>query len=520
MKGIIKNLVVAILLIPFAFIFSACVKKEEYDKQANVDSFTNAVEELMSIGDNYTQTVSFNIDDDSKELLAEMGMDFEEISGFVYKKDGSDYSVSVGSDTYMYYLDGVSYLYEDEGYFVDYITSYTGYEIQIQYLDISNYDLNALKDLAFRLNDKAITITNTPTGKNISIKLDVDTAYNKLIDNIDKNLNRPLHVAVDKFLSDFIGNISSVELITELKQLLTEDTTYEQVIKFIEEKFKVDLTSYIQTVFTEYSEAGSYGDYTYSEYGYGFLKFNYENSGFDYETVKGLKCLEQLELTKQEVDEALDMAIDALNNKTLKDVIISLIMEESDYFESGYNEETTKEDAEKIWTDTYKQIKSIDLSGTYIQIDLITDDNGKIEGYAVKIDVTYSQTSAGKTVTVKFAGEISCSYSKIGTTSIKLPTNMVKNGYRNMIVANLYDVVLGESFIIGGFDDSYPDFIIDGVASMFDSDISIDGKELVIEAAVMQKFYNPSNYEADTIVLICAEKDIEIYVVFKTIPKA
>ena len=156
--GKIKNLIIALLLLPCVFLFSACTTKD-YDKKENESELNQAVGIIEHLGENFTQTISFELDDDAVGLLSGLMGDGEEGEDdnefdfnqkIIIKKSGNNIMASqkpLTGDllTFVYSVGDVVYLYEDSYYSEDHTGSNKYVVDNLLQYDFSKLNFKMLK---------------------------------------------------------------------------------------------------------------------------------------------------------------------------------------------------------------------------------------------------------------------------------------------------------------------------------------------------------------------------------------
>lgn len=419
MKKFLASFLLIFMLVPFAFVASACDfgKEEEYDKEANVATFQTAMESLADIGDNYTLVTEVKASDELADLV---GYDISEIANMQLKRDGDDFHYLAHNLEY-YNVDGVKYdRYESQltniwsKFEISNVNNAQAIRAFTDFALLEDQNFELLLNLAYKTNPEAVKTTVTENGTTVSITVDIDAVLNKLIKLLRDNKDKSIAELLDAFFVEFGYEDTTVSgLIQEAKTIITPTTTVSQVADYLKTRTGID---FVQIMLTD-AYRGAYRsssmldyDLPHNIYATEFESASSYSLAETWNMVKNQNVLALMGegFTEAQMDAYLDSVYINLASPTFTiNNIVDSLLAESDY--------STQEVFE------YLDILTVDT--LHINVDIISNSDQVVQ-IKTGVEAGVSFKTGGIKTSVEFEVEGSVYITDVGTTRVQLPTNI------------------------------------------------------------------------------------------------
>ena len=445
MKKILASILLIFMLVPFAFITAACDlsigSNDNYDKEANIETFQTAMDSLENLGDNYTLVTEFK---SSEELNKLAGFDLSKLAKASIERDGDNIHFLTAMDEF-YLADGVEY----KRYRNDDNTTWSKFRIddsnkQVndvikEYTDfalLQDVNFETLLNFAYKTNPKAVTTTVTENGTIVSINVDLDAVLNKFISILKENKNQPISILLDDLFAEFgYEDLTVAGVINEVKTVVTPNTTIGQILDYVKTRTGIDFEALVESAQYENSYTRHYGSlwrYGIDDTNIGVRDYQVVSDNLlgisveALEEIKGLTISQVLggEISKVQMDAYIDSIFATVSSPTytLSNLIAPMLPSMGD----GVTAE-----------DVFGYLDMLTIDTLHIDVDILTTNN-QVAKITLGADMGITLKTGGVEVSTAFGIEGSVYVLKVGTTNINLPINLpIGDIYTTIVVDSL-----------------------------------------------------------------------------------
>ena len=406
MKKFFKTLLIALFVIPCAFLFSACGKDDEptYDRAANEANFDATMEVVADFGDNFTVTGTAStsgVFDSEQQASAQPSIP----SSFGFKVDGSNIIVTDSGEDVAYIVNGIMYIPVDENQY----TLADSMLPNFDEFDVSEDDMQAIKDYAFSTNAEAIK-TN---GNVVSITFDMAGYLNTVLATVSANREQPISTLIEAVIKNVTGATVEMDTVFDGLTEVTEGSIGD-ILTQIKTEYGVDLLPQVKLIYGLVSLSGD------GETAPVWLE-SALSENIDYAYLP--------QFMPEMVDEIISAPISALlpegfpgfatikemfNQVTLIDIVMSSV-EEFETFEPGTPEyAAARVEVSNMIATGLSQIRFNALS--------FTAGFEVVDNEFTGLDLTFNLNLAVQGMPIVGAATISLDFSDIGETEVALPT--------------------------------------------------------------------------------------------------
>ncbi len=488
MKNIFKKSLAALALVPTVFMFGACMfDGDDYNKKASVAKYDAVVQSYNNLGNNYTQTISFEFDDQMKQFVSYQYPNFDSEMEIVVKFDEEDMSTVVDGQLQSAIYNNREYSYEDEDLLLVNSCDLIGTPDNM-IDDLLSLNFDNLKQIAFMLDDKAISSKNNTT----SVKLNLGELVNELIEDFKENENRPIIHFINNVVDILYDDMTIDSFVAELKNEITSTTTIQNLLDFVEQKLGLDLEFMVEQHYRVGDVEEKFDAYTYN----GYNVYSIDETYSTWDLIKEFELTELYGMSASKIRNEIDAFVENLssNEMTLKDYIIRSNMKE--YFGDMYYdlEELCDEDElEEIYAyfnDEYEtnmsNIVNLKVNKLDVVINFVVGSANEFKGYEICLNSDLEYNYGGIKISTLASGKIKAEISNVGSTIVNEPNGDIAN-IQDVIRVKRSNLIEGEDFVIKKINRDYLDFEIEGVASLGNFDSKSSGKELVISSDIVDE---------------------------------
>lgn len=466
MKKFLRTFMLLFMLVPFALLATACGDKEDpYDKEANVEAYNEAVNVLETslTGNNYTQRTTIALSQTLQELIESSSGDAFSMPNTTLKYDnGNIYMLT--ENMAEVYLIGDQYIereYDEENSEWGEYSTTNSFMIGMATGTLQSMDFDMLRDFAFKFDEKAINTSVSNGTQTVSVRINLGTLLQKVMNNLKVNKNRPMINVINQLIADLYSPEVTVEkIVTAMKTRVTADTTLGDILEMVETSTGYDLGTMLESTIETIKQSMAAAMYSETitssglHTGINFGSLSTEDESLAMLDMVGMMMdvplFEILEVDATTFETKLDALLASLQDEdnTIINMLVGMMLQ-NDTTES-LTPEMALENVESIFT-LFDALVFRDLS---VVLKINTNEE-VLQGWSMDLnaDIGFVGVAGG----MALSATINNVYSDIGTTEVALPSSIqVSNAsYVIEVNASLLEDLLTEDLVISDVDFAY-----------------------------------------------------------------